>query len=685
VPVPPYSDVRPGVAAQDIASSPGEVPEPAALGARVAYQPQHQHFDATPQTYVDSPPQQGFGERPEPPRGQEMQCVGAPTDWKDKRGFDCSVYESNYWCTTSGTTTNSWPSWWGAIEENSGEAGFTALQACCACGGGQKTLVVTKALTPLDQRSLVASGDTIPFKYPESLPYEREEDARATQARQDYIPKQYSRYFDELHVRQQEPDPLGLSARFYSHPAQECSAYIVSQIDRGLDYRKGAGGSRKRLDEIVPTKLTAFGGYSWGLWTGSINIFTGGLYTFELKLGFNTNSSLEVDAQNLVTFGQCTYGQNENDCTRRGCVWLTYTEVCLPFLTSEDIRKEEAAERSQKASPLHSLSLLQQNQGLPKFPSAQAPAPATVTADSSSSSSSSSSSEGASSSAPAQAPAAAASPEASASAPAASGMAPGPFASVPSPAPAPAPAPSSAAPGPSASGDFGGAPSPGAAGNSGPTQDGWNGAGGGGGGGQGPFTPADNWRRLLSAGKQPNQIDLVAGPHCIQIMVGLSPTAGTIQLRYSGPDTEGVDSIVPGKVLYCDPVIPACARPALDACAVYKPDCSAAEAGPPPPPPPPPPLEGEAPGRPIVPMAAATTAATTGFGAPGPSRWASPGPSSWQAPVPAPAPAFAGAPFPAPAPALAAGQKPVVPVGVAPLTNFVNTKEAEDEEEDMST
>jgi len=68
--------------------------------------------------------------------------------------------------------------------------------------------------------------------------------------------------------------------------------------------------------------------------------------------------------------------------------------------------------------------------------------------------------------------------------------------------------------------------------------------------------------------------ELSAGGHCIEIVVMAAAAHGSVQLRYKGPDTDSIDTVMPGQVLFCDPVVAACQEPELDTCAFLKPDCS---------------------------------------------------------------------------------------------------------------
>lgn len=67
----------------------------------------------------------------------------------------------------------------------------------------------------------------------------------------------------------------------------------------------------------------------------------------------------------------------------------------------------------------------------------------------------------------------------------------------------------------------------------------------------------------------PSAIDLPAGGHCVEIVVKVEKSRGQplLKWQYAGPDTLGRLQLVPANALFCRPSIPACVRPAVDACA----------------------------------------------------------------------------------------------------------------------
>mmetsp|Transcript_35425 Transcript_35425/g.102026 ORF Transcript_35425/g.102026 Transcript_35425/m.102026 type:complete len:302 (+) Transcript_35425:1868-2773(+) len=107
---------------------------------------------------------------------------------------------------------------------------------------------------------------------------------------------------------------------------------------------------------------------------------------------------------------------------------------------------------------------------------------------------------------------------------------------------------------------------------------GTNGTFGAAGGAKSKYADLD-WEAYLAklrggVGLRPNQAMLEAGGHCLDILIAVTPEGRTLQLTYKGPDTAGTMTVIPGQVLWCDPVVQACSNPALDTCALYRPKCS---------------------------------------------------------------------------------------------------------------
>ncbi|CAE6943015.1 unnamed protein product, partial [Symbiodinium sp. CCMP2456] len=54
----------------------------------------------------------------------------------DSEGYNCSQYQSGRWCTSDGNLGTGWQARWNVMETYWHD-GYTAISACCACGGGQ--------------------------------------------------------------------------------------------------------------------------------------------------------------------------------------------------------------------------------------------------------------------------------------------------------------------------------------------------------------------------------------------------------------------------------------------------------------------------------------------------------------------------------------------------------------------
>lgn len=65
-------------------------------------------------------------------------CADEPSDWEDRSGDACEKYAAEAWCTPEGGSGQGWREEWGAIADWARE-GRSALDACCACGGGRST------------------------------------------------------------------------------------------------------------------------------------------------------------------------------------------------------------------------------------------------------------------------------------------------------------------------------------------------------------------------------------------------------------------------------------------------------------------------------------------------------------------------------------------------------------------
>lgn len=69
-------------------------------------------------------------------------CADHPANWRSSEGDSCCAYPWNNYCTPDGKEGLGWDSSWGKIEDYADENGISALDACCGCGGGKRTVVV---------------------------------------------------------------------------------------------------------------------------------------------------------------------------------------------------------------------------------------------------------------------------------------------------------------------------------------------------------------------------------------------------------------------------------------------------------------------------------------------------------------------------------------------------------------
>merc|ERR1719272_720121 len=69
-----------------------------------------------------------------------------PEHWYDQEDETCDDFEKGHWCTSSGGEGSGWKGSWGKLTDYLGGrlvgSSFTsprsALDACCACGGGSR-------------------------------------------------------------------------------------------------------------------------------------------------------------------------------------------------------------------------------------------------------------------------------------------------------------------------------------------------------------------------------------------------------------------------------------------------------------------------------------------------------------------------------------------------------------------
>lgn len=65
-------------------------------------------------------------------------CLDSPSAWEDSDGDTCADYKRHNYCTSRGGYGRNWyPDEWGLFADYAVD-GVSAIQACCACGGGSK-------------------------------------------------------------------------------------------------------------------------------------------------------------------------------------------------------------------------------------------------------------------------------------------------------------------------------------------------------------------------------------------------------------------------------------------------------------------------------------------------------------------------------------------------------------------
>jgi hypothetical protein len=76
---------------------------------------------------------------PPPAPPPSSRCSDHPRQWRSSEGDSCCVYQWNSYCTPEGKDGPSWDrEAWGPIARYADKQGISALDACCACGGGRR-------------------------------------------------------------------------------------------------------------------------------------------------------------------------------------------------------------------------------------------------------------------------------------------------------------------------------------------------------------------------------------------------------------------------------------------------------------------------------------------------------------------------------------------------------------------
>lgn len=453
-------------------------------------------------------------------RDLATECVNAPSMWMDSRRNTCAMYIEYRWCSPQGLEGPGWLPDWGALNEYA-VSGRNASVACCGCGGGVHALVAPSVALPLVSRRLVApedasqsepgrwadapgppvlaaTEDTVPAEHGLAAPKDR-------------LPARYARYFNEESRQAARPLPMGLTARFYSAPPDECGEAepVASAVERFLDYsprQRGGSGRSLRWPSRHEPPLS---GLFWARWTATLNVLLPGNYTFDLDIGFSTNSSLKVDGHTLITPGQCRASKTEKSCKKKSCFWDIEAEACLAPLPATEAEDEEGAATAEDeaAGSEPDVSLL------------AAPSAHSVLAGSRRSR--------------------------------ASRALLGSWRHR-----RPSSNPRSQLQGSTHRAAHGLAARRSVRGSARR---------------QSPLAEAEDGSEGF--GPRPGQLELGRGGHCLDVTVMVRPSARTLTLLYQGPDTSGAKTVIPGQVLFCDPVVEACAMPELEACHAYQAEC----------------------------------------------------------------------------------------------------------------
>jgi hypothetical protein len=86
-------------------------------------------------------------------------CVDSPRGWNASDGKSCAFYKREQLCTPTGRFGERWGSTYGKFEDWANN-GVSADQACCACGGGKKTLGNGTGARKPEENSTDASTST---------------------------------------------------------------------------------------------------------------------------------------------------------------------------------------------------------------------------------------------------------------------------------------------------------------------------------------------------------------------------------------------------------------------------------------------------------------------------------------------------------------------------------------------
>eukprot|EP00392_Amoebophrya_sp_AT5.2_P011371 g11448.t1 len=272
----------------------------------------------------------------------QLACVDAPATFADSSNRGCVDYQVRQYCTTAGAAGAGWTAEASAgatIESFADAGGVNALQACCACGGGAKQVVVGNPIKGLDSpdRRIFAPFDKMPVNfYPlksrsgyttygaHPQPYRSKDPV----APADDIDEKYRLYFSQLHDRETLADPGGLSAEFFSvasQPADWVNGWkptnvLGTGVAPFVDFREQSNELRWPSQQ---------GGGEPKMWwvrfSGTLNILQAGEYMFDVAPGSETlPTTLLVDGQ-------------QEQCAARGCT-VDGDEKCVTADTATMLR-----------------------------------------------------------------------------------------------------------------------------------------------------------------------------------------------------------------------------------------------------------------------------------------------------------------------------------------------------------
>jgi len=69
-------------------------------------------------------------------------CLDSPRDWRSNTSNTCDEYRLHQWCTKSGGKGEGWSDN-GEFKDWAPRGGVSAVEACCACGGGEQVQIVS--------------------------------------------------------------------------------------------------------------------------------------------------------------------------------------------------------------------------------------------------------------------------------------------------------------------------------------------------------------------------------------------------------------------------------------------------------------------------------------------------------------------------------------------------------------